>query len=224
MGKGKKTGKRTTGSCHLKNSHKYMRRPVRAPERRKMFINEKILIRLMKKAQKGTGVYIGRWNGWYVISGSYWIARIAAGCLPRPIAAAMVELSGSIPEEGEAWTADKEKNQLEAFDMWNTPELLGRMYVRPVWLATPGGTPMKVLQKEDGGIFTYPDPLVMAAFGTIDRANQETEIVGPTWAGDGKAVWTTNQAAWLIRSTYYAELSEIMQLLAETPLEYTEVQ
>ena len=110
-----------------------------------MFIDEKILIRLMKKAQKGAGVYIGRWDGWYVIGGSYWKARIAVGCLPRTVAAAMVELSGSIPQEGEAWTADKEKNQMEAFDIWETTDRTqSRLYVRPIWLAKPGGTPQRI--------------------------------------------------------------------------------
>ena len=198
--------------------------PVRPPERRKMFIDEKILIRLMKKAQKGTGVYIGRWDGWYVIGGSYWKARIAVGCLPRTVAAAFVELSGAIPQEGEAWTADKEKNQMEAFDIWETTDRTqSRLYVRPIWLATPGGTPLRVLQGDDGSIFTYPEALVCAAFGPVDTKNQEENKEGPAWIGDGWAIWHTNHAQWRIHNTYYAELSDIMDLLGEQPLEYAEV-
>ena len=188
-----------------------------------MFINEKILIRLMKKAQKGTGVYIGRWGGWYVIGGSYWKARIAAGCLPRKVAAAMVELSGSIPQEGEAWTADKSKNQMEGFDIWEKMDPGGAaVFIRPMWLATPGGTPIRVLQREDDRVFTFPDALVVAAFGERDTKNEETERAGPIWDGDGGVFWSTNQAAWNIKATSYRELDEIMHHLDRVPLEYTE--
>lgn len=196
---------------------------MRPPERREMFINEKILIRLMRQAQKGTGVYIGCWDGWYTIGGSYWKARIGAGCLPRTVAAAMVELSGDIPREGEAWTADKSKNQIEAFDTWEAVDPGGaEMYIRPMWLATPGGTPMRVLQREDNRTFTFPDALVAAAFGEKDKKNEESQIAGPIFDGDGGAFWCTNQAAWHIRATHYRELDEIITHLDEAALAYTE--
>lgn len=187
-----------------------------------MFINEKILIKLMKRAQKSSGVYIGRWDGWYVICGGYWKARIAVGRLPRSVAAAMVELSGNIPQEGEAWTADKEKNQLEGFSKWENAEGVGPCFVRPVWVATPGGTPLRVLQLNDGTCLTFRDEHVAAALYAIDTSTQESQKDGPHWDGDRGAVWQTNQAAWHIYSMRYDEMSDILDLLAEQPLEYTE--
>ena len=75
---------------------------VRRPERRDMFINEKILRRLMAKAYKGAGVYMGHFDGKYHIrgAGGSWEALILDTVIPKPILSQMVECSGTIPEDG----------------------------------------------------------------------------------------------------------------------------
>lgn len=190
-----------------------------------MFINEKVLIRLMKEAYKGTGVYIGRFDGWYVIAGGYWEARIAVGCASNKTLACIVELSGSLPGEHEAWTADKEKNQLEAFNKFEEfkREGHGEMAIRRLVLLTPGGSGLAVLQQlEDNMVLTVKLDLVNAALGETDSKNGEEKRIGPVYDGSGGAYWYTNQAEWYVRQTRYDDLEDIISLLESAPLQLKE--
>lgn len=189
-----------------------------------MFIDEKILIRLMKDAYKGSGVYIGRFDGWYVIAAGYWTASMAVGCVSNKVLAAIVELSGQLPEDGEAWTADKGKNQLEGYDHRTVEEPRSDgsgMSIAPMYLRSPGGTALAVLQSDtDGRILTVPINLVNASIGIADRQNGEENVVGPVFDGSRGAYWYTNHAEWHVISTRYDELNDIIKHCEQISLEY----
>lgn len=186
-----------------------------------MFINEKILIRRMKQAYKGSGVMMGREEGWYHIKGGYWYAKIAVGFVPRSILALMIEMSGAIPEEGECWTSDKEKDQYELY-MTGIRIQSNRypMDKRRVALLSPGGKPLRVLQREDNEILTFDEELVAAADpACLDRANDEGALEGPFYDQDGGCFWETKQAVWRIIQERYPELDTIAEHLGKIPLE-----
>ena len=189
-----------------------------------MFIDEKILIRRMKKAYKGSGVFMAREDGWYFLKGNYWVAKIAVGFMPRSILGLMIEMCGAIPEEGEYWTSDKEKDQYELYlTGLELPTERTRMEKRRVALLSPGGKMLRVLQRSDCVIMTFDEELVEGANpACLDRENDEGPLEGPFCGKDHSCFWQTKQAVWHIREESYPELETIYAHLSEIPLEIDE--
>lgn len=190
-----------------------------------MFINEKILTRLMKNAYKRNGVYMGREEGWYYLKGGYWDAKIAVGCMPRPILALMFEMCGAIPEEGEGWTSDHEKDQYELFLRGiSVPEdRRVPMYLRRVALISRGGTAMQVLQLDNDEVMYFrPELLAAADLASVDRSNGEEMIRGPYYDGENGAFWETNHAVWHILQVRDNDLEGIVKYLSERDLSIEE--
>lgn len=186
-----------------------------------MFINEKILKRLMLKAYKGNGLYMSRSEGWYTLQGGYWNARIAVGCMPKELLAAMVECAGVIPMEGESWTADKEKNQLDlGIDFWQEIESDGtELSITPVAIVSEGGTLYRVLQFPGGTVMTFRSDLVSAADPSrIDRDNDEGSLEGPYYDGGGGVYWETNHAMWRVMECRITDCETLTSRLGEIPL------
>jgi hypothetical protein len=191
-----------------------------------MFINEKILIRRMKQAyNKGSGVLMAREDGWYHLKAGYWYAKIAVGFLPRSILALMIEMSGVIPEEGEHWTSDKEKDQYELYlPALAIPRNRYPMYKRRLALLSPGGKPLRVLQLASNEIMTFDEELVAAADpACLDGANDEGTLEGPFYNEDGGCFWETKQAVWNITEERYPELDTIAEHLGKIPLEIDDI-
>lgn len=194
-----------------------------------MFINEKILKKLMIKAFKTTGLYMNRMDGWYMLKGSGWEAKIAEGCIGKEILSAMVACAGVIPQEGEAWTADTEKLQIEAqFDQWPAlpkPEKAAEMSVTPCAVLSSGGEVYRILQFTEGGILTFREILIAAADVTrIDQANQESTLLGPFSDKYHGAFWQTNQAVWHILSTAPNRTDNLLDRMSGIRLSYDEVE
>lgn len=195
-----------------------------------MFINEKILKRLMLRSFKGNGLYMANYDGYYYLSDAFswvWEARIAVGCVPRAILGVMVECAGDLPREGEGWTSDKEKNQTEAFKKWGMPEPENGKYplVRetPVLIMSMGGTPYRVLQLPGNeAISARLDLLSAINQGGVDRDNGEEMISGPFFDGEGGIFAFTNHAAWHISARNPQMTEDIMESLSVEALRYDE--
>ncbi|MBR4668416.1 MAG: hypothetical protein IKO76_06640 [Butyrivibrio sp.] len=69
-----------------------------------MFVNEKVLKRLIKAAFKGMGLHIEHTSeGWLAMSGYMWNIEVDYQKLPNKIKAQIVELVGEIPSPGEGY-------------------------------------------------------------------------------------------------------------------------
>ncbi len=84
-----------------------------------MFLKKNKLKALMKAAYKTTGLVVGHSNdgikeGHY-IAGNSWVAWFAISTMPKTIKAAVIELCGEFPDEGQ-FRATKEGNQYEIPD------------------------------------------------------------------------------------------------------------
>ncbi len=189
---------------------------VRRPERRDMFINDKILRRLMVRAYKGAGVYMGHFDGRYHIcagNGS-WEALIRDTFCPKSILSQMVECSGRIPGEGESWTADKEKDQMAIYDVW--PELTAQADVQktPVVVQDEGGAVLRVMQLPNNKIMLFREELIAAIDpGSVATHQGEEMYQGPFYDGQKGIFVTTNHAAWHILETKPRKMTKIRAIL-----------
>lgn len=197
-----------------------------------MFINEKILKRLMAKAYKGNGLFMGRFDGWVYLMDSFhgtWAARIAVRCVPKSILGAMVECAGEIPGEGEGWTSDKEGNQMEVFNKWRLPDYRledkrgALAELTPVCVVATGGTLYSVLQLDnDQALAVRLDLLAAAGPACRDNENQESMISGPYYDGESGIYTFTNQAVWHVAAGTPNRTEHVMEMLSETHLRYDE--
>lgn len=196
---------------------------VRRPERRDMFIDEKILRRLMAKAYKGAGVYMGHFDGKYHIrgAGGSWEALIIDNVCPKTILSQMVECSGRIPEEGESWTADKEKDQMAMYDQW--PELTARTEIlkTPVVIQSESGMPLRVMQLPNEKVMLFREELVAAIDPTSVNTGQGEEMYqGPFYDGAHGIFAKTNHAVWHILESETRKLEKIKAILESGYLAY----
>ena len=197
-----------------------------------MFINEKILRKLMIKAYKGNGLYMHRECGYYYLADEFnrsWEAKIAVGCVPKTIMGAMVECAGELPEDGEGWTSDKEKSQREAFLKWGAPDpecqTLEPVTLTPVLVMSPGGTVYHVLQlPNDVTICVTPAMWNAIDAAAVDRANGEGMIKGPFYDGDRGIVAYTDQAVWHAHAGRPIRTDEVMDILSEHMLRYDDAE
>lgn len=80
-----------------------------------MFIKPNALKKLMKEAFKGSGLRVAKTEGRLYLAGSYWAVECQMDRVQWGILAALVELTGNIPEEGEKYRAEPGGNQYEEF-------------------------------------------------------------------------------------------------------------
>ena len=189
-----------------------------------MFINKRILKRLMLKAYKGNGLYMGNYDGHIYLGEPFtasWMAKIAIGCVPREILATMVECAGEIPQPEESWTSDRDGSQRELFQRWSEPHGGTLADVTPVYVSSPGGDLFRAVQMQNCKIlYLRPEMLDAIDAGSIDRENQETMIEGPFYDGEGRLYARTNQATWLIRGWAPPRVQEITAALEEKELKF----
>lgn len=79
-----------------------------------MFIKTSIFKRILKDAWKGAGLTVGKKEEMYFIQGAYWILFVYEKDFTSKNKAAVIELVGDLPEEGEVYRAyEKGKKQYE---------------------------------------------------------------------------------------------------------------
>ncbi len=78
-----------------------------------MIFNKTVLKRLMKTAYKGAGLLVANNKGKILLEGGWWIAEINEDAFPKEAKAALVELTGCLPEEGECFRSTSAGNQVE---------------------------------------------------------------------------------------------------------------
>lgn len=103
------------------------------PEGGTMFLKLNIFKKILKKAWNGCGLFIGCKDGQLYMSGGWWCVKILKENLEKKEKAALIELVGELPEEGEAFKAFKDSgNQYEIGNLESLERLMAAEYKQPV--------------------------------------------------------------------------------------------
>ena len=146
-----------------------------------MFVNPKILKKLMKEAFKANFLIIGRNEDNMYIQGQYWKLICKRNFVPKTIYAEIIELAGEIPEEGECFCAGKEGNQMQINSMTiDFPANARVAEVTDFILEAKSGTLQRLLQLASGKIALINEVFHAATKGAhYDEEQGETQAIGP---------------------------------------------
>lgn len=78
-----------------------------------MIFNKSVFKKLLKEAYKSSGLLVANKNGRIVLSGSWWVMTMAQEVFTKEGKAALVELTGQLPEAGECFRCTSAGNQIE---------------------------------------------------------------------------------------------------------------
>lgn len=73
-----------------------------------MFINTSIFKKLIKEAYNSVGLTVGKEDKEYIIEGGYWVIRTDETVIPNKEKAAIMELAGELPEDGQIYKTLKD--------------------------------------------------------------------------------------------------------------------
>ena len=182
-----------------------------------MFFKLNVLKKLFKDAYKQAGLKVGRMEskqggeGYYISSG-WWVMWLGIDEMPKEVKAAVIELSGELPEAGEVFKAMKgmgnqyEIRQEELYDLPAVYERCCCKFRITRLLIENGGELLHVIQEDGRGyhIRTVPEAVVkLIDKVVIDRENGERPPEGPLGIGPGTnfLMWG-NGTCYLIGSIY----------------------
>ena len=152
-----------------------------------MFITTRGFKSLIKEMYTAKKLYIANDGEGYTISGWYWNIWIAHGWVPKKELAAIIELTGELPEAGEAFTASKDGNQYEIeFQEEKDAMQLAlhcdmKLDVTPVVLKYDTGQQARVLQRQDNGkiVLINEKFIDMIDNGAVEYGKGESQGEGP---------------------------------------------
>lgn len=78
-----------------------------------MFVKPAVLKKLMKQQYKTSGLVVANNGPTIYIGGDWWGIETVREFIPNQIKAAIIELTGEFPEEGEIFNATKDGNQMQ---------------------------------------------------------------------------------------------------------------
>lgn len=78
-----------------------------------MIFNNSVLKNMMKSAYRGEGLLVANKDGQIIIGGTYWRVSIDDYYFPNKAKAALVELIGQLPQQGESFRCTSSGNQME---------------------------------------------------------------------------------------------------------------
>ncbi len=150
-----------------------------------MFIHLKDFKRLLKEAYTGVGLCVARRGDDVLFGGSGWVIATEKESMDKKQLAAVIELTGELPGNGEAFKATKEENQYEIGEVrWGmidrTENREEKLTVTPIVLERyPYGKAMRVLQAADGRVEVLDDRFTKAIDSMSMNLDYEYEVQGP---------------------------------------------
>ena len=152
-----------------------------------MFIHLKDFKRMLKQAYTGVGLCVARRGDDLLFSGSGWAIATEKGSMDKKQLAAVIELTGELPGDGEALKTTKEENQYEIgevhwdmIDRTENREEEEKLTVTQVVLERyPYGKAMRVLQAADGRVEVLDDRFAKAIDSMSMNLEYEYEVQGP---------------------------------------------
>ena len=153
-----------------------------------MFIHLKDFKRLLKQAYTGVGLCVARRGDDVLLGGSDWVIATEKESMDKKQLAAVIELTGELPGNGEAFKATKEENQYEFseahWDMIDRTDAAReeeeKLTMTPIVLERyPNGKAMRVLQTADGRVEVLNERFVKAIDSASMNLDYEHEVQGP---------------------------------------------
>lgn len=78
-----------------------------------MIFNKTVFKKLLKEAYKGAGLLVANKEGRIIIAGGWWVMTMEEQVFTKEGKAALVELTGQLPMQGECWRSTSAGNQIE---------------------------------------------------------------------------------------------------------------
>lgn len=165
-----------------------------------MFITTQGFKKLINEAYKGAGLTIGNDGAGYYISGSYWVIWIMQGRIPKKELAAIIELTGELPGDGERFKATKAGNQYELpwhegyAAMRHALECEECIEVTPLTLKYSTGQQARILQNTNNGtIVLINERFIDIVDNTVVEYDKgEYQAEGPMISGRMQGVFWRN--------------------------------
>lgn len=160
-----------------------------------MFLKTTVFKKLIKSAWNGHGLTVGRNEEGIFLEGGYWIIRVKEDSLPNKEKAAIIELTGELPEEGEVFKAMKdignqyEIDQNEVWKIGRQKSLAENSYIRTNILLKQHNTICRVLKNEETGKCILIDEMFinLLDYEAIEW-EKESEPEGPVALGEEATV------------------------------------
>lgn len=166
-----------------------------------MFLKLSILKAAMKEAYTGGGLRIANTGDGFALLGSYWYVWLENVTMPKKVRAAIVELVGELPAEGEAYKAQKGyDNQYEITEnhhFWIRQQEKGtqRMFPTRTYIEVIEGGKLYQLVRSKGELQAFNARiLAMVDGGEIDEGEayytDPVEVLGGIyWQNDRCSYW-----------------------------------
>ena len=172
-----------------------------------MFFNSVVFKKLIKQAWKSGGLTVGH-DGEaeeYFLQGGYWIIRIKDDAIPNKDKAALIELIGDFPAEGEVFKAIAgvgNQYEIPFNDVWNIGrqwELAKTEYHKTNIMMYQKESLCRVLQEEESGKCVLLNEIFIDLIDiTAMDKQKESEPIGPIAIGkEGTMLYWKNQLCML---------------------------
>lgn len=159
-----------------------------------MFVKPAVLKKLMKRQYKTSGLVVANNGPTIYIGGDWWGIETLREFIPNQIKAAIIELTGEFPEEGEVFNATKDGNQMQ-MDVNNRvivetdPD---KMRITSILINSSNGKRMRILQDEEKRIVLIDEEFISMVDNTMINAEEgETSAEGPFYKNN-KINWENN--------------------------------
>lgn len=167
-----------------------------------MFIKTQGFKKLIQEAYKGPGLKVGRDELGIYIAGSYWVMQIKEGGIPKKELAAVIELTGELPDKGSGFNATKTGNQYELQNnpiyrvLENAEECKEKLEVTKLIVETRGKKG-RILQSGLTGEITVVNEqfIDMIDASYMDYENGEAYLSGPMVGKHYGVFWSSNSMA-----------------------------
>ena len=193
-----------------------------------MFIKTSGFKKLIKEAYSGSGLRLANDGNGICIYGSYWMIWVAAGRIPKKELGAIIELTGELPKEGEAFRATKEGNQYEleecaAYEEMETAKAYDcedEIKTTNIVLLQDFGYPSRVLQRpEYGTILLVGERFIEMIDNTVvDYNGGETQAEGPLVGGLAGVIWKNNTMVFRVWPRTSEKEEKLIKYLEQTDL------
>ena len=165
-----------------------------------MFVKSAGFKKLIKEAYNHNGLRIGNDGQGIYICGGYWAIWVRKGHIPKKELAAIIELTGEMPDEGAGFKSGKGGNQYEMpenvfFEVMKNAEACERYAnVTTLSINTQMGAKQRVLQDPDTNrIYLINEKFIEMLDNTcISRSDGEIEAEGPLLGPLDGIFWKNN--------------------------------
>lgn len=181
-----------------------------------MFVNPKILKRLMKEAFKANSLIIGRKEDNMFIQGQYWQFLCDRKFVNKTIYAEIIELAGEIPDEGECFCAGKGGNQMQVHSMEIPfPADAKEVAVTDFVLLHKTGVAQRILQFQSGKTVVISEKILAATRGKhYDEEQGEHQAFGPFCNLGHGVLWKNNTGKFRVLFRQDDEHENLLEQLA----------